>query len=158
LSILKTQRNSRWVRFLLFLAKRSSLVFRGAQAVSDKCRFYIVASFLFLIFLNLNTSAEYRAFELAISNPTTNQSRVVQTTLDHIQYPMYYLVRRDETIQIVSTWMCRNRTDNFEPICAKPLSKTPPALAQASALKASEIAQAKTLPGQPAEVAVSPKP
>ncbi len=76
--------------------------------------------FIFFILLKFNSHAEYRAFELAITNPTTNQSRVVLSNLDHLQYPMYYPLQKDERIQIVSTWMCRDRTDNFQAICAKP--------------------------------------
>lgn len=75
---------------------------------------------LFLLFSHFDTSAEYRAYELTISDAVTNQSRVVLTTLDHIQYPIYYTIHKNERVQITSTWMCRDRTDGFAPICAPP--------------------------------------
>ena len=82
----------------------------------------------FLIFFLFNpVRAEYRAYQLALVNSTTKISRVVPpTTLDHLQYPGYYSLAKNEYVQIVSTWMCPGRTDLFEPICANPRApKTP---------------------------------
>ena len=90
---------------------------------------------LFLFFSHFDTSAEYRAYELTISDSITNQSRVVVTTLDHLQYPMYYTVHKDERTQITGTWMCKGRTDGFAPICMRstpPVALTAPLKAPAS--------------------------
>ncbi len=92
---------------------------------------------LFLFFSHFDTSAEYRAYELTISDSTTNQSRVVVTTLDHLQYPMYYTVHKEERTQITGTWMCKGRTDGFAPICLRPA----PTNAVSAQLKAPASAQ-----------------
>jgi hypothetical protein len=79
----------------------------------------------FFIFLfSFAASAEYRAYQLAVVNSQTKASRLVEpTTIDHLQYYTYYNVRQIEYVQLVSTWMCPGRTDNFEPICANPKGK-----------------------------------
>lgn len=66
--------------------------------------------------------AEYRAFELAITNTETSQQRLVLSTLDHLQYPEYYPISQKETIAISATWMCWGPTDNFKRICPNPKS------------------------------------
>lgn len=78
--------------------------------------------FLFLkICILLSARAEYRAYQLNIVNADTKATRPVPpTTLDHLQYPGYYTIQKNEYVQIVSTWMCPGRTDNFEPICSNP--------------------------------------
>ena len=112
-----------------------------------------MAVFLFL-FIFQNIHAEYRAFELTITNSTTNQSRVVQTTLDHIQYPMYFHLQKDDRIQIASTWMCRNRTDQFMPICEKPAALQPPASPPSTGSQTATKGPPATAPSIP----VGPKP
>jgi len=67
--------------------------------------------FTILTLLALPALAEYRVFELVITNTTSGQSRKVKSTLDDIQYPTYHPVRKDETIAIEDTWMCWNRSD-----------------------------------------------
>ena len=52
--------------------------------------------------------ADYRVFTLKIEDSTTGQSRTVNTTLDHLQYGMYYPVHPTEQVTIAATWMCRN--------------------------------------------------
>jgi hypothetical protein len=64
--------------------------------------------------------AEYRAYSLVITNIQTSSARLVISTLDDIQYPGYYPLRRYETISIQSTWMCWGRTGDFKPICPNP--------------------------------------
>jgi len=77
-----------------------------------------VIYFLFLKLLIFSQArSEYRAYELTITNTKTSESRVVVTTLDHLQYPGYYPLKINETAQIRSTWMCKERSDYFEPIC-----------------------------------------
>ena len=109
-----------------------------------------------LLFFIFSAHAEYRAFELNITNASTNQSRVVLSTLDHLQYPMYYPLQKDERIQITSTWMCRNRTDQFQPICDRP---TPPVPAPSTATAAliSTQASASQIPAAQQALA-QPKP
>ncbi len=111
-------------------------------------------SFLIFIFIQVKVQAEYRAFELSISIvttspgsvPSSNSGRVVLSTLDHLQYPMYYHLRKDERIQIVSTWMCRNRTDQFQPICEKPAPAVKPDLNPASKPAANSATSPTTIP------------
>ncbi len=76
--------------------------------------------FVTLVLLSLFAKAEYRAFELRITNSTTGKSYSVRSTFDHIQYRQYYTVTNDETVEIVETWMCRGRTEYFKPICQSP--------------------------------------
>ena len=66
------------------------------------------------------THAEYRAFELVISNPTTGQERVVLSTLDPNQYRRFYPTSPDEKITYRQTWRCRGNTSNFQAVCPKP--------------------------------------
>ena len=75
---------------------------------------------LTLIFIPLSATAEYRAFELAITNTTTGNVRKVITNLDHYQYAGYNSVGSDETVQIAATWMCWKRSDWMQGICPNP--------------------------------------
>lgn len=64
--------------------------------------------------------AEYRAFELKISNTQTGKTRTVRSVLDQGQYPQYYYLSSAEIIEYQDSWMCYERSDNFKPICANP--------------------------------------
>ncbi len=75
--------------------------------------------------LTTQARAEYRAFSLVITNSQTGATRLVTSTLDDIQYPTYYPLRRYENRSIQSTWMCWGRTSDFKPICASPRSAQP---------------------------------
>ena len=77
------------------------------------------------IMLTSPAFAEYRAFELVISNQTGGQGRVVVTTLDDIQYAGYHHVRKDETVAIQDTWMCWRRSDGPAAICPNPKKAAP---------------------------------
>ncbi len=64
--------------------------------------------------------AEYRAFELVISNSQTGEERVILSMFDPLQYQVFYPVRPDEMVQYRDTWRCRGNTSGHQPICAKP--------------------------------------
>jgi len=67
---------------------------------------------VFFIFLfSFQVRAEYRAYQLLISDSTTGQKRTVITTLDDQQYVGYHHLQQTELIQIQDTWMCRGRSD-----------------------------------------------
>lgn len=81
--------------------------------------------FLYLIAFPTVGFAEYRAFQLVIEDSGTKSKRVVQTTLDHLQYRDYYPVAVTERISIQDSWMCFGNTSDETPICPKPPSRTP---------------------------------
>lgn len=64
--------------------------------------------------------AEYRAFTLVITDTRSQQTRLVTSTFDHLQYPGYHPLRSWETVAIQDTWMCWGRQGDFKPICANP--------------------------------------
>ena len=75
-----------------------------------------IIAFIFLPLAN----AEYRAFRLVIVDALNGSSRTVITTLDPLQYGQYHYLKSTERAQIDATWMCRERSENFKPICAGP--------------------------------------
>lgn len=85
---------------------------------------------LFVAFFTVISSvslAEYRAFDLLITNTQTGKARTVRSTLDHVQYPQYFYLSSAETIEYQDSWMCYERSDYFKPICANPKdSQAPP--------------------------------
>ena len=90
-----------------------------------KYRFLLSAFFFFLG--PVSAQAEYRVFLLKISKkvdpaqPGTEPTfRLVESTLDHIQYRYFYPVASDEDVTYIATWRCRGRTDNFKPLCPNP--------------------------------------
>lgn len=64
--------------------------------------------------------AEYRAFELVITNPTSGQERVVISTLDPRQYRHYYPLKYEDQVTYRATWMCKGNTSGHKPVCPKP--------------------------------------
>lgn len=64
--------------------------------------------------------AEYRMFTLRITNTQTQDVRLVNSTLDPIQYRTYYPVKAEEQIVYTDTWRCYGRTDDFKPPCPSP--------------------------------------
>jgi hypothetical protein len=80
------------------------------------------AAFLLFWILSSSTAAraEYRAFELVLTDPTTGQEKVVVSTLDPWQYVIYHPVGPQVQVIYRSTWMCRGNTSNFKPICPNP--------------------------------------
>lgn len=75
---------------------------------------------LLLAFFIPTAHAEYRAFELVITSPTTGQERTVLSTLDPRQYRRYYPVKYDDQITYTDTWMCKGNTSGHKPVCPKP--------------------------------------
>jgi hypothetical protein len=64
--------------------------------------------------------AEYRAFELVITDSTSGQERVVLSTLDPNQYRGYYPIKPEEKITYRQTWRCKGNTSGYKAICPKP--------------------------------------
>jgi len=79
----------------------------------------MMAWVLISLFSNLCFS-EYRVFELEITNTKTEQSRQVQSTLDHLQYATYFPLKRDEKIRLLDYWMCWRRKEPLTPLCQRP--------------------------------------
>jgi|GEM_PF-2793100 len=78
---------------------------------------YLPLAFL----LSFSAQAEYRAFELVITNKVTGAERIVLSALDPDQYRGYHALDPNETITYRDTWMCRGNTANKEQqICPKP--------------------------------------
>ncbi len=73
----------------------------------------------FLLLFNF-AHAEYRAFELVITNPTTGQERVVKSNLNPGEYRRFHAIQPDEQITYRATWMCRGNTSFLKPICPNP--------------------------------------
>jgi len=75
-----------------------------------------------VIFFSLSSLAEYRAYQLLISNGEAGKSKVVVSTFDQIQYREYYPVDPGDLVEYQNSWMCNGRTDKFTAICANPQS------------------------------------
>ena len=73
---------------------------------------------LLFYFISLSALAEYRVFNIQISNSAA--TRTIQSTLDPIQYKDLYPLAPDEVISYDDTWMCFGRTDNFLALCPNP--------------------------------------
>ncbi len=73
-----------------------------------------------LLVLSSRSSAEYRAFDLRITNTQTGKIRNVRSILDQGQYRQYYYLSSAEVIEYQDSWMCYERSDHFKPICANP--------------------------------------
>lgn len=74
--------------------------------------------------------AEYRVFVLKImkksADPAMAQDfRLVESTLDPIQYRYFYPVAADEVITYTDTWRCYGRTGGFQPHCPNPKGQIP---------------------------------
>lgn len=75
---------------------------------------------LWIAFTLLNLAhAEYRVFELVITNPTTGQERTVRSNLTPAQYRIYYGVNAQETVMYTDTWKCFGNTSH-RPYCPNP--------------------------------------
>jgi len=79
-----------------------------------------VKFFLVLLALSSVSEAEYRAFELVISDAATGVERVEVSTLTPVQYRQFYLVKPTESIHYRATWMCRGNTSFRKPTCPNP--------------------------------------
>ncbi|QLY24383.1 hypothetical protein [Bdellovibrio sp. KM01] len=92
----------------------------------------------FFIFLSpVLSHAEYRVFVLKISKrapagAAANASaegdqgfRLVESTLDHVQYRYFYPVAADEEVTYIDTWRCYGRTGGMTPHCPNPKGQIP---------------------------------
>lgn len=70
--------------------------------------------------LSVIAHAEYRMFTLKITNTQTNDYRLVDSTLDPIQYPYYYPLQKDEIVQYTDTWRCYGDTGSGKRPCPNP--------------------------------------
>jgi hypothetical protein len=86
------------------------------------------------ILFPLLAQAEYRAFELVITNKVTGTERVVLSSLDPDQYRGYYPLDPGETITYRDTWMCKGNTSEKQ-ICPKPPRPAKPSLSPDSKSK-----------------------
>lgn len=77
---------------------------------------------VFLVWLALSQSAyaEYRAFELVITDSATGQERVEISSLTPAQYRQFYAVKPTEQVTYRATWMCRGNTSHRKPTCPNP--------------------------------------
>lgn len=78
-----------------------------------------------MLFLSLISAgparAEYRVFILRIAKKSAPQDfRLVQSTLDPLQYPYLHPVAADEIVTYDDTWRCHGRTGDFKPLCPNP--------------------------------------
>ncbi len=80
----------------------------------------IIFTMLFLALASPKASAEYRAFELKITDTEKNKDRAIISTLDNLQYPRYYPLNKNESIAYVDSWMCYENMSDFTKTCAKP--------------------------------------
>jgi hypothetical protein len=80
----------------------------------------VITTLTILTLQSQRANAEYRAFELNINDTEKGTTRIVKSTLDHLQYPKLHPVRKNEVIEYVDSWMCYENMSNFRPICAKP--------------------------------------
>ncbi|ASD65512.1 hypothetical protein [Bdellovibrio bacteriovorus] len=92
-----------------------------------------LSAFLFVL-LPAFAQAEYRVFLLKITKktaapqaqqPETQDFRLVESTLDHVQYRYYYPVAADEEVTYIDTWRCYGRTSDFQPHCPNPKGQIP---------------------------------
>lgn len=78
------------------------------------------AALLPALLIPITAQAELRAFRLKITNADAGTERLVLTRFDHVQYPMYNFVARNEKIEIDQTWMCYQRSDYLGALCPAP--------------------------------------
>lgn len=77
--------------------------------------------FLVLLALLPNARAEYRAFELVITDSSTGQERTEVSSLTPAQYRQFYLVKPTESVTYRATWMCKGNTSHRKPTCPRPM-------------------------------------
>lgn len=70
--------------------------------------------------LSVIAHAEYRMFTLKITNKNTQDYRLVDSTLDPLQYPYYYPVQKNEIVQYTDTWRCYGGTGGEQAPCQNP--------------------------------------
>jgi len=66
--------------------------------------------------------AEYRVYQLKITDTQTQKSREVLTTMMPQGYIVYYPIRSTEMVEIVDHWMCWKRSDGYQKPCTRPFA------------------------------------
>lgn len=87
-------------------------------------RILSIQAFLLLV-IYFPVKAEYRAFELVITDSLTGTERIEHSNLDPIQYKRFYPLGPGEKVTYRATWMCRGNTSQFKPICLNPKTTSP---------------------------------
>lgn len=80
---------------------------------------------LLLMLFTAAAHAEYRAFQLVITNTANGQERTLVSSLDPRLYRRWYGVKAVETVMYTDTWMCHGNTSHFQAICPNPKSSGP---------------------------------
>lgn len=75
---------------------------------------------MLILFLLHSIWADYRVYELTITNTVTGEQRQVTSTLDQIQYPAYYPLQPNESINYKTSWMCYGNQAHFKKYCPNP--------------------------------------
>nr|BFD67718.1 hypothetical protein HAGR004_27400 [Bdellovibrio sp. HAGR004] len=102
-------------------------------------KYRVFLSAFFFVLLPSLGKAEYRVFLLKISKrapantpapppgtpPPAQDFRLVESTLDHIQYRYYHQVAPDEDVTYIDTWRCYGRTGDFKHHCPNPKGQIP---------------------------------
>jgi hypothetical protein len=91
-----------------------------------KYRFFLSAFFFMSLLFASAARAEYRVFVLKIFKQDNPQDfRLVESTLDHVQYRYYNYVAPSEQVTYIDTWRCYGRTGDFQPLCPNPKGQIP---------------------------------
>ena len=75
---------------------------------------------MFVLLWSTSSLAEYRAYQLVISNEETGEEKRITSTLDHLQYKAFYSLGPNEIIYYERSWMCWGNTSYHKPICKPP--------------------------------------
>lgn len=70
----------------------------------------------------LPARAEYRVYQLKITDTLTQKSREVLSTMMPAAYIVYYPIRSSEMVEIVDNWMCWKRSDGYQKLCTRPFA------------------------------------
>ena len=83
---------------------------------------FVMKCFIILFLSPAFLFAEYRVFELTITNTKTKKSRKVHSQLDAIQYRDYHHLQSWEKLKMTDTWMCWKRHKAYVPLCKRPVT------------------------------------
>jgi hypothetical protein len=81
-----------------------------------------IFSFIFILFFVYSAHAEYRVYQLKITDTTTKKSREILTTLMPKAYIFYYPIRSTEMVEMMDHWMCWKRSDGYQKPCTRPFA------------------------------------
>ncbi|OFZ30199.1 MAG: hypothetical protein A2622_10155 [Bdellovibrionales bacterium RIFCSPHIGHO2_01_FULL_40_29] len=73
-----------------------------------------------LMLITNSAGAEYRVFQIQITDSKTQNVRQVQSTLDPEQFQMVYPIGINEYVTYVQTWRCQGNTNHHKPYCQSP--------------------------------------